>query len=172
MWRQEVLPELRSQIKGKQIQEELLFVLCAGENDVDMGISLDSTIRAMEDMLASIVEDSGLPVKHVLILGPKFEPWQQDDPASKKKYSKLSRSMDRACQRRSSHGSHHPISFLDSLTLFCGDSASKPGAALMGKAQADPTYFASDQLHLSPEGYEIWKDEIEKLWATALSESD
>lgn len=169
MWRQDVGPSLLSQHKkngSEDNDDQFFFVLCAGENDVGTGISLDSTIASMEELLRSIFT-SGLSIRYVIFLGPKYEPWQKDDQSSKKKYSKMSRSMARVCKRQDWSDR---IFYLDSLTLFCGESASIPGAALMGKAQADPKYFASDQLHLSPEGYRIWKEEIDKLLANIREE--
>jgi lysophospholipase L1-like esterase len=45
--------------------------------------------------------------------------------------------------------------------MFCGESGNVPGAALGGKAKAEPHYFDSDRLHLSYEGYQVWKGVVE-----------
>ena len=58
--------------------------------------------------------------------------------------------------------------YLDCLTLFCGATAHLPGALLGGKAQADPTYFDCDQLHLSEAGYQLWKDYVEEAIQSQL----
>ena len=52
--------------------------------------------------------------------------------------------------------------------MFCGESANIPGATLGGKAKAEPVYFSSDQLHLSEEGYRIWKRVVEERLSELL----
>jgi lysophospholipase L1-like esterase len=120
-------------------------------------------------------------------LGPKFEPWLDQDPSYKKKYAAMARAFRRgleeydtttsfcngnSAKRNDKHSdtgdrggsnfdTHDRILFIDCLTMFCGETANLPGARLGGRARADPRFFASDQLHLSREGYEIWKEAVE-----------
>lgn len=46
--------------------------------------------------------------------------------------------------------------------MFCGDSANQPGALMGGQAIPEARYFDNDQLHLSDEGYKIWKEILEQ----------
>eukprot|EP00543_Licmophora_paradoxa_P014920 CAMPEP_0202467924 /NCGR_PEP_ID=MMETSP1360-20130828/73677_1 /ASSEMBLY_ACC=CAM_ASM_000848 /TAXON_ID=515479 /ORGANISM="Licmophora paradoxa, Strain CCMP2313" /LENGTH=57 /DNA_ID=CAMNT_0049092645 /DNA_START=160 /DNA_END=333 /DNA_ORIENTATION=- len=46
--------------------------------------------------------------------------------------------------------------------MFCGDSANVPGAVLGGRAIPESKYFSDDLLHLSKEGYTIWKGIVEE----------
>ena len=54
--------------------------------------------------------------------------------------------------------------------MFCGETATLPGAVMGGRAQADPKFFRNDGLHLNEEGYRIWKQiveqELEKVMST------
>jgi len=137
--------------------EELLFVLCAGENDIGEGLSLDNSVSKLEKLLEMILASSQ---KHQMIfLGPKFEPWQENDMGAKKKYSKMSRSFQRCLSRQDNADCLH---FIDCLTMFCGESATIPGAVLGGRASAEFKYFQSDLLHLSVHGYRIWKEVVEQ----------
>ena len=95
--------------------------------------------------------------RRLVFFGPKFEPWLQDHPTSRKVYVKLSKSMRRACDR---HLHREDIKFIDCLTMFCGDSATVPGAVLGGKAVPVKDFFDSDGLHLSDAGYLVWRDEV------------
>ena len=137
--------------------EESLFVICAGENDIGEGLSLDNSVGALEKLLEMILASSE---KHrVIFLGPKFEPWQENDIMAKKKYSKMSRSFQQCLSRQfDSNGMH----YIHCLAMFCGGSATIPGAILGGRANAECKYFQSDLLHLSTHGYKIWKDVVEQ----------
>lgn len=148
--------------------ERIVVVACAGENDVGAGVSLDISVSALErflDQVFSLEESStkvqgnhNVEVAALLILGPKFEPWQEDDPSTKKKYGKMARSFARCCDR---HKYKDRIHFIDCLTMFCGQSSELPGASIAGRAQAQEEYFVSDGLHLSPSGYNILKEVVE-----------
>lgn len=140
-------------------KEELLFVICAGENDIGEGMSLDNSVGALEKLLEMILASSE---KHgVIFLGPKFEPWQENDMVAKKKYYKISRSFQRCLSRHDGTDCMH-YSYIDCLTMFCGESATIPGAILGGRASAEFKYFQSDLLHLSIHGYRIWKEVVEQ----------
>lgn len=138
-------------------KEELLFVICAGENDIGEGLSLDHSVSALEKLLETILESS--PKHKMMFLGPKFEPWQESDISAKKKYSKMSRSFQRCLSRQDNADFLH---YIDCLTLFCGESSTIPGAVLGGRASAEYKYFRSDLLHLSVHGYRIWKEVVEQ----------
>jgi lysophospholipase L1-like esterase len=155
----DILPHLRTVIKEHGGKQELLIVACAGENDIGNNISLDNSVRSLDNFIDIIFDDSNDQHSHRLVfLGPKFEPWLEDDPSYKKKYSGMSRSFERCCQR---HANSENIHYIDCLTMFCGDTATVPGAVHGGRAKADYKYFAADQLHLSNHGYKIWKEVVE-----------
>mmetsp|Transcript_6737 Transcript_6737/g.16445 ORF Transcript_6737/g.16445 Transcript_6737/m.16445 type:complete len:209 (+) Transcript_6737:123-749(+) len=132
--------------------DTLFVVACAGENDIGEGLSLEKSVGALKEFLNRI-----LMYRSVLIfLGPKFEPWLEDEKSYKIKYEAMTRAFEKClkdCQK------DHPlqtIHFVDCLTMFCGETANLPGARLGGRAKADPRYFKSDKLHLSKEGYAVW----------------
>jgi lysophospholipase L1-like esterase len=142
-----------NQVLGKmpeQTNRESVILFCAGENDLGNGLSVEDTLEAMDRLLAH-------DYNHLVLLGPKLEPWLEDDPLSRKHYVKLSKGLRRRCE------GHENVTYLDCLTLFCGESANQPGALLGGKAKADPKYFDADKLHLSEEGYQLWKQVIEDV---------
>lgn len=152
----DTLPHLQ-RVLDENSSQPLFFVFCAGENDIGEGISLDSSVRSLEVCLDMIADSSE---NHCLMfLGPKFEPWLENRTKSKKEYSKMSRLFARCLQR---HPSSERLHYIDCLTMFCGESATIPGAVLGGRAMAEHKYFQSDLLHLSKHGYKIWKDILEK----------
>lgn len=168
----EIIPFLDKILKDQQLDgtassnDGLLVVAVAGENDIGNGLSLDDTLQSLERFVNLIFNEKGEESsssssdnRHLIFLGPKFEPWLQDDFSSKKKYAKMSRSFHRFFER---HNRSKNLHYIDCLTMFCGSSASIPGAVLGGKAKPEYRYFASDLLHLSQHGYKIWKDTIEK----------
>jgi lysophospholipase L1-like esterase len=152
----DVLPHLQ-RVLDEHGSQPLLIVACAGENDIGEGISLDNSIRSLEKLLKRVFESS----KHhrLIFLGPKFEPWLENSMDCKKNYSKMSRSFNRCLQKNPQSERLH---YIDCLTMFCGETASVPGAVLGGRARAEYKYFQSDLLHLSNHGYKIWKDVVEK----------
>ena len=160
------------------VRSNLIVIACAGENDIGEGIYLDKTIDAMKDFLNAIffmdseqhsASAPSVPARrHLIFLGPKFEPWLEDNPSYKKKYAKLSRSLQNVCQEflKSLTTTHNKntIHFMDCITMFCDkDTANMPGAVLGGKAKADFKYFCADRLHLSPHGYRLWEQEVKKI---------
>eukprot|EP00980_Cylindrotheca_fusiformis_P020063 scaffold7139_cov115-Cylindrotheca_fusiformis.AAC.13 len=147
----EILPHLQ-RILDDNDGDPLLFVVCAGENDIGEGISLDSSVRSLESLLDMVVNSS--KDHRLIFLGPKFEPWLENDERCKKDYCKMSRSFSRCLQR---NPQSDRLQYVDCLCMFCGESAFVPGAVLGGRAKAEYKYFKSDLLHLSNHGYIIWK---------------
>lgn len=130
-------------------------VVCAGENDVGTGLSLDETLASFQKLLNML----HTPYQHLIFLGPKIEPWLDDDPKSRKQYVKMSKAFGRAVER---HPKKSQIRFIDCLTMFCGTSGNQPGAVEGGLARAEHQYFSDDQLHLSNQGYQMWKQMLEE----------
>lgn len=158
---------------GTNKANTLVVVACAGENDIGGGISLDSSVGALQAFLDLVfdaeMQNSAIPApaRSVLFLGPKFEPWLEDDPFAKKQYAKMSRSFSRCCKK---HRCADRICFVDCLTTFCGNTASIPGATLAGKARAEPRFFAADLLHLSRDGYRLLNKIVEQYLLTLTTE--
>lgn len=154
----DVLPHLHRIVSEHGDQNKLVIIACAGENDISGGIFLDNSLRALEIFMNSITQSS--EDHRLIFLGPKFEPWQDEDTPSKRQYSKMSRSFERCFLRNSNpNGTFH---YIDCLTMFCRRSTSVPGALLGGRANAAAKYFLSDKLHLSKDGYALWKNLLEQ----------
>ena len=159
---QDIIPHIETAIESLDSPaQSIILVVCAGENDIGNGIALDDTLSSFQQMLQTFfAHHSSSPSKRLIFLGPKIEPWLEDDSLSRKQYIKLSRALQRACSK---HERSNDIKFVDCLTMFCGETAQLPGATLGGKAKAQPEYFCDDQLHLSIEGYKVWKQAVESL---------
>jgi lysophospholipase L1-like esterase len=136
----------------------LVLVVCAGENDIGDGIPLVESEHAFERLLEIAFDRPNPETIRLIFLGPKFEPWLQDDPDAREQYISMSSVFE---QYRGVHPMSQFISFVNCLTMFCGESGEQPGAVLGGKAIAEQKYFQSDQVHLSRDGYEIWKEVVE-----------
>ena len=119
-----------------------IFVVCAGENDID-SVPLWESEASFRDLVKRCVGS------HLIFLGPKLEPWLQDDTSSRKKYFQ----MATAFQTDLKDCPH--ATFVNCLTEFCNEGKDEPGAVF--KAKPDPKFFDGDQLHLSDEGYRKWK---------------
>ncbi len=162
-----VLPHLRRLFKKATTaaslnSESTLFVVaCAGENDIGEGISLQKSVRDLSEFVDAVLEPKTCKVA-LIFLGPKFEPWLEDDPSYKTKYAAMGRAFQK-CINDYKENNHPGIHFVDCLTMFCGETANLPGARFDGRAKADPKYFAPDRLHLSREGYAVWKQEVEAI---------
>lgn len=147
----------------------LILIICAGENDVGDGTPLSRTEASLKALLGMIVheaEHSACAVRAIFV-GPKFEPWLEDDMDLRKAYVQVSNCIERNCKEFNEaimdEKSEKPIvSFLDCVTMFCGETANIPGARLGGKAIPDSQYFEDDELHLSEDGYSILKNAIEE----------
>ena len=179
-----VMEELRQRPHSKR---RMIIVACAGENDIGEGISLDSSLAALHeflDVVFSSLQSSSSSLeahsKHLIFLGPKFEPWLDADDdrktnlQNKQLYSKMSRNFERCCKEYNNNNNNDnnnhnttpssSIYYVDCLTMFCtNETKTIPGAILGGKAKADAIYFQSDQLHLNSNGYQIWKTTIEDI---------
>jgi lysophospholipase L1-like esterase len=156
----------------------LIIVACAGENDIGNGIPLSQSVSALTEFLDVVFDcqngtntnDRNSKNPFVIFLGPKFEPWLEQDSDSKRQYSAMSRAFERCCREYKKGDSGHQqqqqqqqVYYVDCLTMFCGETAHIPGAVLGGRATADDNFFASDQLHLSYEGYSVWKEVVEHV---------
>lgn len=181
---EETLPLIRMSMEETDNETTLIVVFCAGENDIGQGIRLDETLvsfRKLLDMMfptphsiqknKSSTKAVNSPKKHLIVLGPKFEPWLQYDASCRKQYIKLSMAMDRACQKHEGTGDGELI-FVDCLTMFCGESGQQPGAVLGGKGIPEAKLFDHDQLHLSREGYKIWNKVVENYIAQICARND
>ena len=156
---QEIIPHVETALNYiEAVVDTIILVVCAGENDIGNGLSRDDTLTALDELLQAFFGNTKSTCTHrrLIFLGPKLEPWLDNDASSRKQYVKLSRAFQRACSK------HARADFVDCLTMFCGESANVPGATLGGKAKAEPMYFSSDQLHLNEEGYRIWKQVVEE----------
>jgi lysophospholipase L1-like esterase len=166
----------------------LIVVACAGENDIGEGLSLGHSVEALREFADTIFHEHNDQCGDndnvfLIFLGPKFEPWLEHDPSEKKKYTAMARAFRRCLEEYQYDDSTNTstnisenkkdgrIHFIDCLTIFCGETANVPGARLGGRAKADPRFFASDQLHLSKEGYAIWKEVVETRIRLCLASS-
>lgn len=199
-----IIPHLKVALANSQNNgfgdgdDKLVVVACAGENDIGEGFSLGKSVKALKDFVETMfLENEYGGDRFLVFLGPKFEPWLENDPSYKKKYEAMARAF-RCCleeyettatisgnnnstnnrKSKPSKGSRNNIirgenrvHFVDCLTMFCGETANVPGARLGGRARADPQFFRSDQLHLSSQGYEIWKKVVETAIGNFLSSS-
>lgn len=162
----------------------IFFIVCAGENDISSGQPVDTTIQAFESFLHSLFNETRAACStkpHLIFFGPKLEPWLDDDLESRKKYFQMSERMLRSCLEiemvcvagEDGDDHHHDhrhdgcddvrqnITYIDCLTMFCGDNNDLRSGILSGNTKADKTYFNDDGLHLNDAGYEIWKEELE-----------
>jgi lysophospholipase L1-like esterase len=159
----------------------LFVIVCAGENDVCSGIELSSSQQSFQQLVNLFYQtnrkifkrnNDNYALLHLIFLGPKFEPWLTYDDISRKSYLQMSLTFERLCKCSNentmilpSHSDSgvdsHFIHYIDCLTMFCGTTAHQPGAIYGGKAIPDTQFFNSDQLHLSEEGYKIWKSVVE-----------
>jgi len=98
----------------------VVFLVCAGENDISSGASMEQVISSFEQTVYQIYgrtkdDDSATASKQpntldaaattatyhhlVLLIGPKLEPWLSGDTASRKRYVTLNRTLRRSCRR-------------------------------------------------------------------------
>jgi len=136
-------------VKIPSCNENIILVVCAGENDDGHGLSVDDSLGAMDRLL--LTKNFG----HLIFLGPKFEPWLNEDASSRKTYAKLDKGFRRRCEKVEN------VTYIECLTMFCGDTANVKGAVLGGRAKAQQEFFEDDQLHLNEKGYKVWKTRIE-----------
>mmetsp|Transcript_18725 Transcript_18725/g.30673 ORF Transcript_18725/g.30673 Transcript_18725/m.30673 type:complete len:212 (-) Transcript_18725:194-829(-) len=152
-------------------ESNTLFVACAGENDVSSGQPIDRIQTAFASFLVELFGHKQIITqqqsKHLIFFGPKFEPWLTEDYASRKQYTKLSNALQRTI-RKIQVSLKENIVYVDCLTMFCtNETKDIPGAIHGGRALPNRTYFDSDELHLSEQGYKVWRDivkeEIERI---------
>ena len=153
----------------------VFFIACAGENDLSNGFSVDTIVASFQKLCDTIFAESSCASRPYLIFfGPKLEPWLDEDSKARRSYYQLSERLAETCLRFSvdiTQGQDHDqghchcdgknITYVDCLTIFCGESANESGAVLSGKAKAETKYFDNDGLHLNEVGYKIWKDKLE-----------
>jgi len=180
------LPLLNKLLLDEQEKEEqdephkLVVVFCAGENDISHNIQLDDTLRHFKTLLDTLFPEedndnnnqniNNKSSRHLIVLGPKFEPWLENDHDTRMLYFKMTTMMDHWCIKFTESrekqwdkvNAAHTIMFVNCLTMFCGQSATEPGAVLADKAFPQVNLFDKDQLHLSREGYQIWKQVVEE----------
>ena len=167
--------------------ESVFFIACAGENDAMNNTDVGTILRHFEDAVNVIFScsdkhDDACQLGHVssylIFIGPKVEPWMAtDDNESRIKYFQLSERLRIACHKLSgkvtkeesnctscpSSADGKSIAFLDCLTMFCEDNGTdgETLSVVNGSAIAQKDFFHSDELHLSDEGYGLWKDLVE-----------
>lgn len=173
-----------------------IYVFCAGENDIGADPIWKSE-ESIQRILHSFTTcgEPGDQDSYWIYLGPKLEPWLDQDIEARKQYQKMSRMIHRILTSQAS--SSIPVSnrwiFIDCLLLFCdhddsiadhavwhepdttdcapdktnrsdGNHPTVRPSALPGaiyKARPNPIYFDCDHLHLSNEGYRVWKRKVE-----------
>lgn len=134
------------------------IIFCAGENDMLEGILLEKgceELTRLVDVVNAEKRDCRL-----IFLGPKLEPWIDQDRESRKQYYQMSQAFQNICE---SHPGASKIYYVDCLVMFCGRSGRQRGAVLGGKAHPDSSFFDSDGLHLSHKGYQKWKEVVEEI---------
>ncbi|KAL7435200.1 hypothetical protein ACHAXM_004502 [Skeletonema potamos] len=168
-----VISDMQTQLKAfrdgdEEEESNTLFVACAGENDLSSGQPFDEVQKAFTFFLEELFRpNSSRKQMHqqnqnLIFFGPKFEPWLTEDYASRKQYTKLSNVLQRIIRKNQEPYSQN-IVYVDCLTIFCtSESKDVPGAVYGGRALPDPTYFDSDELHLSDEGYKLWREIIKE----------
>lgn len=134
-----------------------VIIVCAGENDMGASIPLWKSEQALRTLLQQLLL---VGVQHIFVLGPKLEPWLQDDPETRKKYWQMHLSFQRILTTEEPFATH--VHYMDSLLLFCTDDDTRNKQGAVYKATPDPRYFDADQLHLSREGYRVWKELLQQ----------
>jgi len=84
----------------------LVFVICAGENDITSGVAMERIIHSLEQTVLQVYngrttnDDTPVDSKlRLVLLGPKLEPWLSGDTASRKRYATLNRRLRSSCLR-------------------------------------------------------------------------
>ena len=145
-----------------------IYIACAGENDISSGQSIDKIQHSFSSFLTelfrpkkqNLISNDGDNTHFLILLGPKLEPWLTNDHTSRKQYTKLSTALQRIIRKSPDENN---IVYVDCLTMFCTtESKDVPGAIHGGRAIPDRQYFDSDELHLSDEGYKVWKEVVDE----------
>ena len=144
---------------------KIFIVFCCGENDIAQGIDKAVSRELFASVLNKIMDRR--PDLHVIALGPKVEPWMENDKDARLAYCKLSKKFQWECKH---HRLFQQITYIDCLTMFCIEN--EDGEPLQGEdAIPDDLYFAKDNLHLSERGYAMWKEVIEENIQRVLSQT-
>lgn len=151
-----IITSNRIDLNGVIRKGKSMIVACAGENDIGAGRSIGSILSDFEDLISSVCQT--IDVSTIFFFGPKYEPWLLSDHDSRERYLKLSKAMSRSVERNIHQ---NRIIFIDCLTMFC-EGKDLPGAIEGNRAIPISALFADDGLHLSDDGYAIWKNEIEQ----------
>lgn len=142
--------------------DRVIMIACAGENDLSSGISISAIMTSFENTMNGIFSSSYHKDINVIFLGPKVEPWLEDDIEARNGYFQLSQRLKQAAKLPvEDRNDDQAIIFIDCLKMFCGETASLSVVSLSRSAKADTRYFDDDGLHLNNEGYKILKDEVE-----------
>jgi len=169
------------------------LVFCAGENDLGGGDTPREASASFREVLEVLLSHSNHKNNntiskrriHLIVLGPKLEPWLENDASSRKEYIQLSKRMQFLCEKQQKWSLLVGISitYVDCLTMFCDCSQQQqqqqeekqhqhhsrrkkqkfPPGAGWGVAKPNRRYFDRDELHLSRDGYQIWKDVVEEI---------
>ena len=177
------------QLSGKHY-DAIIFIACAGENDISNGMDIDEIMKSFEKAANILFSPTMIATSHqihFIFIGPKVEPWMEDgELEARKGYFQLSERLNQAREKISASiwswddgdgdqsissrlcgvggvggGDGRSIHYIDALTMFCGDTNSRSVCA--GKAVAERIYFDEDGLHLSNEGYELLRKEVESV---------
>ena len=146
------------------------LVVCAGENDISTGLSLEESAQAFQDLIDTVFSSSSQHSGQqrrswnlrMIFLGPKFEPWLEHDKQARRDYIRMSERFRQIVKQQPSDYVRERIRCMDCLTMFCGESGKLPGAIWGGKAIPQSEFFHHDQLHLNDRGYRIWKQVVEE----------
>lgn len=169
-----------------------IYIACCGENDVSNKIPIHLIMESFQKAVKAIFhpKESSTPdchsQPHLIFLGPKVEPWMgSDEIEARKGYFQLSEQLNAEITKlcatvADEHKDHahslehtdcvedgHSIIFLNCLTMFC-EEATKVLSVVGGGAIADKKFFNEDTLHLSDEGYMLWKEEVEIILAKLI----
>ena len=162
-------------------------------NDTPVDSIMESFQESVDAIFSSPIPTSCSKRPNLVFLGPKLEPWMTtNETDARKAYFLLSERLHASIENKSylakvlerrvqhdhdhDHGRVHDVKdrqdcrvdgysvlYVDSLKLFCCRESSEDLSVVGGGAIADDRYFEEDGLHLSDEGYKIWKEEVENI---------
>jgi len=108
--------KIQTNKKTKVLESDptVVFLVCAGENDISSGVAMEHVITSLEQTVYQVYgrtnDDSPVASKpnnfdaasracRLVLLGPKLEPWLSGDMASRKRYATLNRRFRTSCRR-------------------------------------------------------------------------
>jgi lysophospholipase L1-like esterase len=148
--------------QGTDPSSHLYLVLCAGENDIGLGVPLEDTVErlsslfdVLRDASVGLVDaadgdqtTSAAPSGHqecaagavvsIVLLGPKLEPWLAGDVESRKQYIRMSRALESRCKAATDNARAETakqllrVLFVDCLTMFFFPDSISRPGALLG----------------------------------------